>query len=57
MLQNEGMHEVFTPENRRTEPSRDPKSFASGSSGMQFPTCSMVRRRPNLRSLGQPLGA
>ena len=29
---------MFTPENRRTEPSRDPKSFASGSTFSEIPS-------------------
>ena len=41
---------MFTPENRRTEPSRDPKSFASGSIDTTFANCRDVAvqrfRRP-----------
>ena len=42
---------MFTPENRRTEPSRDPKSFASGSINMND---WLIRIDPEEAAIGRP---
>ena len=45
---------MFTPENRRTEPSRDPKSFASGSIITFNMKDSPARIDPDEAAIGRP---